>query len=88
MEDANSYRDAKRKVEVKLGFYIHLIAYVLVNAALTTVNLVTNPEHLWFQWPLIGWGAGLLLHAGIVLASGKGHSFKERMIAREMHKRR
>ena len=39
---------------------------MIVNAGLTTMNLVRNPNRLWFYWPLIGWGAGLVLHAWIV----------------------
>ncbi len=43
------------------GFKYHLIAYVIVNAILIVVNLM-NPAHLWFFWPLIGWGIGLAAH--------------------------
>ena len=39
---------------------------MIVNAGLTIMNLVRNPTRLWFYWPLIGWGAGLVLHAWIV----------------------
>jgi len=43
------------------GFRFHLLAYVLVNAILIVVNLM-NPTHLWFFWPLIGWGIGIAAH--------------------------
>jgi hypothetical protein len=43
------------------GFRFHLMAYVLVNAILIVVNLM-HPEHLWFFWPLIGWGIGIVAH--------------------------
>ena len=46
--------------------YTHLAIFVLVNAGLTTLNLVRNPDKLWFYWPLVGWGLGILLHAWIV----------------------
>lgn len=45
-----------------MGFPRHAIVYVLVNAGLTTLNFTRNPDHLWFYWPLAGWGLGLLLH--------------------------
>ncbi|MBS0251424.1 MAG: 2TM domain-containing protein [Proteobacteria bacterium] len=43
------------------GFKFHLIAYVIVNAILIAVNLM-NPAHIWFFWPLLGWGIGLAAH--------------------------
>jgi transcriptional regulator with XRE-family HTH domain len=45
------------------GFYIHLAQYVLVISALTVINLVTHPSKLWFFWPALGWGVGILAHA-------------------------
>jgi hypothetical protein len=86
MENENQLVQVKRVVEAKLGLYVHLVVYVLVNAALIGVNLATNPEHLWFQWPLIGWGAGLLFHAVLVLVCIRGGSIKAWMIARELKK--
>ena len=43
------------------GFRIHFLAYVLVNAILIAVNLM-HPDHIWFYWPLLGWGIGLIAH--------------------------
>jgi len=45
------------------GFYIHLAQYVVVIAVLTVINLVTHPSKLWFFWPALGWGIGVLAHA-------------------------
>jgi hypothetical protein len=45
------------------GFYVHLTVYLLVNALLIGINLGTSTQHLWFKWPLLGWGVGLLAHA-------------------------
>ena len=47
----------------KVGLYVHTTVYVAVNVLLITINLSTAPGHLWFQWPLLGWGIGLLAHA-------------------------
>ncbi len=54
---------ALSKVRKLRGFYLHLTQYVLVIALLTTINLVTNPAKLWFFWPALGWGIGILAHA-------------------------
>jgi hypothetical protein len=51
-----------RAVEGRRGFYIHAAVYVLVNRMLTIINLMFVPEFLWFFFPLIGWGIGLVMH--------------------------
>ena len=43
-------------------FRNHLIAYVAVNLLLLAVNLLSTPAKLWFVWPLLGWGIGLVAH--------------------------
>ena len=54
---------ALRHVRKLKGFYIHLGQYVVVMLALTAINLLTRPEHLWVLWPALGWGVGVLFHA-------------------------
>ena len=36
-----------------------LIIFLFVNAFLIIINLITNPEVLWFIYPLLGWGIPL-----------------------------
>jgi hypothetical protein len=48
------------------GLWIHLIVFLIVNTGLTTLNLTRNSEKLWFYWPLLGWGLGVMFHAAIV----------------------
>lgn len=61
-------RDLNRRTpqERRVRLYTHSVIFMIVNAGLTAMNLVRNPDRLWFYWPLIGWGAGLVLHAWIV----------------------
>ena len=54
---------AGKAARARAGFYVHLTAYVLVNAVLVGLNLATHPDRLWVQWPLLGWGVGVLAHA-------------------------
>lgn len=56
------YIKAKKKMEKIKGFYGNLISYVLVNIGLLIINLTTSPEQLWFYWPMLGWGIGVLFH--------------------------
>jgi 2TM domain len=86
MEDLELYERAKKRVETRIGFYIHLFVYLAVNTLLIIVNLTASPGYYWFKWPLLGWGIGLLLHGIGVFASSIGSSVKERMIQKEMKK--
>lgn len=56
------YYQAKKKVEDIKGFYGNLIAYIIFNGFFLVLNLLTSPNELWFFWPLIGWGVGVLFH--------------------------
>jgi len=86
MESQEAYEKAKRRVEAKIGFYIHLAVYVGVNLLLLIINFTTSPRHLWFQWPLMGWGIGLLFHGIGISFHSRGLALKEKMIQRELGK--
>jgi len=60
-EEERYYQARKRVNEIK-GFYGNLVSYVVVNVFLLILNLVTSPDHLWFYWPLLGWGIGVAIH--------------------------
>lgn len=86
MENQEAYQRAKRRVEAKIGFYIHLAVYVVINCLLIVINFTTGAQYLWFKWPLIGWGIGLLFHGLGVFVFVGGSDFKERLIEKEMQK--
>ncbi|NGY38345.1 2TM domain-containing protein [Flavobacterium sp. XN-5] len=65
-QNEERYFKAKKRVEEIKGFYGNLIAYIIVNIGLLALNLVTSPNHLWFFWPLMGWGIGVVIHGMIV----------------------
>lgn len=56
------YYNARKRVEEIKGFYGNLIAYIVVNAGLLVINLLTSPHYLWFLWPLLWWGIGVVFH--------------------------
>lgn len=56
------YYQAKKRVEEIKGFYGNLIAYIIFNGFFLVLNLLTSPDHLWFFWPLLGWGLGVFFH--------------------------
>lgn len=57
-------------------FRRHLIAFVLVNALLTGVNIFQGPPW-WAFWPLIVWGLALMLHFLVHRSSSVSESWVE-----------
>jgi hypothetical protein len=84
--EADLRRRAERRVAAKAGFRIDALVYVLVNAGLLAVNLLTSPHYLWAGWPMFGWGVGLAAHGLSVHGSRPG--WREAEIAREMDRLR
>jgi hypothetical protein len=84
MEHQEAYEKARKRVEAKIGFYMHLAVYFGVNLLLLIINLLASPHYLWFKWPLMGWGIGLFFHGLGVFASFRGDSIKKQMIEKEM----
>ena len=92
MSEEQIYEQAKKRVEVKKGFFIHLTVYVCVNAlliiiwVLTGAPLVTPARIPWFIFPLGGWGIGLLFNfLGVFVFSREG-SLEKRAIEKEAEK--
>ncbi|RZJ36231.1 MAG: histidine kinase [Flavobacterium sp.] len=56
------YAQAKKRVEEIKGFYGNLTSYLIVMLGITLINLLTYPKFLWFIFPAIGWGVGVLFH--------------------------
>lgn len=86
MENRDVYNRAKKRVQIKVGFYIHLAIYLAVNALLVIINMTTSTENLWFIWPMLGWGSAILFHGlGVFVFSGKS-LISQKMIEKEMAK--
>lgn len=79
-----AYRKASRRVKELKGFYGNLTSYCLVIPFLAILNLITAPEHLWFLWPMLGWGMGLFAHGVNVFGIGK--AWEEKKIKELMEK--
>jgi hypothetical protein len=85
-DDLELRRLAVRRADMKLAFRSHLFAYVIVNAGLVAINLLTSPGYFWAIWPIIGWGVGLAAHAVTVYMDGEG--MRDRLIEQELDKLR
>lgn len=68
MTEAQKIARAERRVRAMTGFYIHLAVFVVVMALLFVLNF--TDKEWWVQWPLLGWGAGILGHWWGVFGQG------------------
>ncbi len=55
-----------RQVLKDIPFLTHLAVFTGVNSLLFIINMLTNPGTIWFVWPLVGWGIGVLGHCILV----------------------
>lgn len=81
--DQDLRRIAKKRVGIKLGFYTHLLVFVLVNSGLYLLSQTTGNGR-WHHFPLFGWGLGLAIHGLVTVISLQGTGLKERMLAAEI----
>lgn len=79
-------KNKRDRAKAKVEFRMHVFAFIAVIVLLAIINLLTSPKHLWFIWPMLGWGIGIVAHALTVYFSSGGSSLKERMIQNEMSK--
>ena len=82
----SKYQNAKKRAGEIRDFYTHLGIYVLVNLLLFLIDITTSPDVLWFYWPLLGWGIGMVLHAVRVYGFGRwfGPDWEEKQITKIM----
>ena len=86
MKNTEAYQNAKKRVEAKFGFKIHLLVYVLVSALLIFINLNGSTEYFWAKWPLLGWGIGIVFHWLAIYVFKGGSPINDEMIRKEMQK--
>lgn len=76
-DEDKAYERAHKRVKELKSFYGNLISYCIIIPFLIILNLITSPRNLWFYWPMLGWGIGLLAHGASVFAIGKGWEEKK-----------
>ena len=85
MNNQKTEQTAHQNAKAKVEFRVHLINYIVINAILAIINLTLTPGYLWFIWPLLGWGVGIVLHSRKVKLSPK-QNWIDRLIEKEMEK--
>lgn len=89
MSEEELYREAKKRVEEKKGFFIHFGIYILVNAMLILIWAFTSGDEFpWFIFPLGGWGIGILFHFLGVFVFPHQTEWEKRAIEREVERMR
>ena len=87
LSEEEIYEEAKKRVEEKKGFFIHLAIYVVVNIFLIIIWAVTNPGgYPWFIWPIIGWGIGVVIHGLSVFIFTRKTGWEQRELEKEVQK--
>ena len=76
-------RLARRRAGAKLGCYIHLSVYLLVNLMVFALSSLAFGHRPWSLFPLLGWGVGVALHFISVFVLGNGSELRERMVQKE-----
>ncbi len=71
---------ARKKAKREAAFYRNLASYVLVNAFLVALNLLTSPGNFWAIWPLLGWGIGVVSQAFGVFGDRASGGWQERRV--------
>lgn len=82
--EGRDYDAARRQVEARLGFGIHLAVYVVINVVFLIV------VGLDFLWATVFWGVGIVFHAAKAFLgpSDALSTWKERAIQKEIARRR
>lgn len=80
------YQAAKKAVDQKVKFYIHLTVYIVVNGGLHLVNYIEGAPY-WAIWPLLGWGIGIFFQAVKTFSFFSNEAWKQKQIQKELEKR-
>ncbi|MBN8504093.1 MAG: 2TM domain-containing protein [Burkholderiales bacterium] len=83
-QDIQLRRQAKKRVEMKLGFLTHLLVFVCVNGGLFVLGGLHGDFRGLHRLPLWGWGLGLAIHGLVTLLSLQGTDLRERMLQAEL----
>ncbi|WP_310462609.1 2TM domain-containing protein [Sphaerotilus sp.] len=78
-------RQARRRVKLKMGFFLHALVFTLVHLGLFALHAVTGGErgpHL----PIWGWALGLSIHGVVVFTTLQTQGLRDRMVAREVER--
>lgn len=93
-ENRENYRQTEERLKSRVGFYWHVVNYIIVNGILLVIYLFTclaggRFYYPWFLWPLAIWGVALFIHfLNVFIFSGRRlAATRQVMIESEMRRR-
>lgn len=87
MSEEEIYREARKRVEAKKGFFIHLTVYIIVNIMLVLIWAFPGGGGFpWFVFPLGGWGIGILFHFLEAFVFSRQTDWERKAIEKEVEK--
>ena len=93
MRDYHTYKEAKKRVKAKKGFYSHLSVFIAVTVFFVILNLVSSfngNRELWFFYPILPWSIGLIIHYltifGFPGSRALSKEWEERELEKEMER--
>lgn len=85
VEQDNARAAAVKRLKAKRDFKVHLATYLIINALLVGIWLLSGKGYFWPAWVMIGWGVGLAFNAWTAYFQ---RPISEADIRREMEKER
>lgn len=82
MNDEELRDQAVKRIKDKREFWMHLIAYIVVNAMLTGIWALSGGGYFWPMWVMLGWGVGLVLHGASLVFENR--PIRDADVEREM----
>lgn len=79
-DDAALRRQARKRVDMKMGFLTHLLVFACVNAGLFLLGGADRLHGV----PLWGWGLGLAIHGLVTWLNLQGGDLRDRLMAAEL----
>lgn len=82
------YKEAKEIVKKKKDFRENARAFAIIIPILAFINIWTHHEFLWFFFPMIGWGIGLVSAYYEAYVKPEKTSWEDHEIQKEMERMR
>lgn len=60
--DKERLEKAHRRAREKGSFLGHIIIFIFVNLGIFIYNAIQSWGDWWFQWVILGWGIGIVVH--------------------------
>ena len=90
MNEQEIREKVEARVKAKMGFLHNLVTYLIVNAILAVINILTPHNRLWFLWVAGLWGIAIVIQflRVFVFPEHRVEEMKNRMFEEEMKRER